>query len=192
MRKTFERAGWHVFSTIGMDASAVRDIVEQSGLSPGSYYNYFGTKEALFDVILQDLMERIRAAANEARAQADDLEPMLLLSYRAFLDLVLSIDGAAKFVELNQHHIRSRLGSLAATVGLLADLQIDIRRAMNGAIISDSELAMMAAAIFANGTEALFLAQARASYDPAELSRFMTKLMMGGLNAWNGGPDAPS
>jgi AcrR family transcriptional regulator len=34
-------------------------IVNRSDFSPGTFYNYFRTKEAIFEVLSQELLERI-------------------------------------------------------------------------------------------------------------------------------------
>src|SRR5438874_1747281 len=102
------------FLTIRNYGASVRDIVQTSGLSPGTFYNYYRTKEAVFAVILRRLLERIRDEIKVARVKADDLEGMLLHGYRAFLDLLQSIDGARRFCELNQHHIRAQFFATAA------------------------------------------------------------------------------
>lgn len=104
------RAGaWLAFAQYGLDGTTVSAIVKSSGISTGTFYNYYGTKEAVFDRILEELIGQIRAITAEARARTDDLEEMLRLSYRDLLDIVLSINGARAFIAFNQHHIRGRL-----------------------------------------------------------------------------------
>lgn len=68
----FESAAWKVFSGIGLDAATVRDIVALSNVSPGSFYNYYKTKEAIFDIILVKVAQRVRGAARQARSEEDD------------------------------------------------------------------------------------------------------------------------
>jgi AcrR family transcriptional regulator len=85
-----EAAAWKVFSTLGLDGATVRDIVTESEVSAGSFYNYYRTKEAVFDKLVAQLMERIRleiAAGQSGRAgYRDDVAPGLwhLYEHAAF------------------------------------------------------------------------------------------------------------
>jgi AcrR family transcriptional regulator len=104
-RAAIEAAAWHVFCTMGMDAANIRDIVKRSGLSPGTFYNYYRTKEAIFEVLSQNVLERIRSESRAARAKAASAEEFLSACYESYLYLLQSIDGALSFIDRNQHHI---------------------------------------------------------------------------------------
>ena len=93
-RAAIEAAAWEVFCTIGMDAANIRDIVNRSGLSPGTFYNYYRTKEAIFEVLSRNGLERIRTESREARARAANAEEFLFLCYDSYLNLLQSIPGA--------------------------------------------------------------------------------------------------
>jgi len=64
--------------------------VNRSGVSPGTFYNYYRTKEAIFQVVSQDLLERIRSESRAARAQATTAEEFVSLGYEAYLNLLRS------------------------------------------------------------------------------------------------------
>jgi AcrR family transcriptional regulator len=57
-RAAIEAAAWEVFCMTGMDAANIRDIVNRSGVSPGTFYNYFRTKEAIFMSLSQKCIRR--------------------------------------------------------------------------------------------------------------------------------------
>src|SRR5581483_7548442 len=103
-RAAIEAAAWHVFCTIGLDAANIRDIVKRSGASPGTFYNYYRTKEAVFEVLSQNVLEQIRSESRAARGKAENLEEFLSLCYDSYLHLLQSIDGALSFIDRNQHH----------------------------------------------------------------------------------------
>src|SRR5215467_10293055 len=83
-RAAIEAAAWEVFCNIGLDAANIRDIVDRSGLSPGTFYNYFRTKEAIFEVLSQNVLERIRAETRSGRQKASTLDELLFLSYDSY------------------------------------------------------------------------------------------------------------
>jgi len=80
-RAAIQKAAWEVFCTIGMDAANIRDIVNRSGLSPGTFYNYYRTKEAIFEALSQELLNRLRAETRASRAKAATLEELLFRCY---------------------------------------------------------------------------------------------------------------
>lgn len=180
-RAAIKAAGWKVFAEIGLDAATVAEIVAESGVSTGSFYNYFGTREAVFDELLAEMVGIVRQRTRAARAQADDLRTMLLLSYKAFLDFVLETEGGREFCARNQPHIRARLYGLESTGGVLSDLKTDIARGMPQATFSDWELSLIASLILANGMEALLQSRALPDLDTEALSRIMTGLAMDGI-----------
>ncbi|WDF71415.1 TetR/AcrR family transcriptional regulator [Novosphingobium sp. KACC 22771] len=176
-----EAAAWKVFSTLGLDGATVRDIVNESEVSAGSFYNYYRTKEALFDKLVAELIERIRHEIAVAREGAGDIETMLGKGYAAFMNMLLSVPGGAEFFERNQHHIRSRLFGSAQIRALLADIEMDV--AQLGALdrLSESERKLLASIMFATGTEAIFGALKTRDADIAGLARFLARLMTQGI-----------
>ncbi|NKJ02226.1 TetR/AcrR family transcriptional regulator [Novosphingobium sp. SG707] len=177
-----EVAAWKVFSTLGLDGATVRDIVNDSEVSAGSFYNYYRTKEAVFDKLVARLIERIRLEIAAARTGAQDIETMLCQGYGAFMNMLLSLPGGAEFFERNQHHIRSRLFGSAQIRALLADIEIDI--AGLGALesLSESERKLLVSIMFATGTEALFGALKTRDADIQGLARFLARLLAHGIN----------
>ena len=183
-RAAIETAAWEVFCAIGMDAANIRDIVNRSGVSPGTFYNYFRTKEAIFEVLSQNLLERIRSGIRMARASAASAEELLSLGYQAYLDLLQSIDGALDFIDRNQHHIRSRVYPSSAMSGLVVDLEQDLRRFIPPAALSKADRMLVSSIIIAAGAEAIFHVGRKPRLSTHHLSEFLTRFMMNGLNEW--------
>ena len=151
-RERIRRAAWRAFATEGLDAASIAGIVRESGVSTGSFYNHFGTKEALFEVFLEELAGDIRDLTARARAEAGDLETMLRVSFEALLDHVLALDGARDLIARNQHHIRASLHRFDAMHELLGDLRRDVARGTGGAL-GPAELDLVARMIFSIGLE---------------------------------------
>ncbi len=186
-RAAIEAAAWDVFCTIGLDAANIRDIVNRSGVSPGTFYNYFRTKEAIFKVLSQELLERIRSENRAARAQATSAEELLFLSCQSYLNLLQSIDGAMDFIDRNQHHIRSQLYPSSAIAGLAADLEEDLRRFVPPPAMSPQDRALVSSILVAAGAEAVFRARREPRIGMKYLLEFLTKFMMRGLSEWQSG-----
>lgn len=181
--RKIEEAAWIVFSTIGLDRASIRDIVVMSGVSAGTFYNYFRTKEAVFDLLMGRLLGEIRTLTGKARDDAADLESMLAHCYDVYLDFLATREGARRFCELNQHHIRSRLFGAETMAGLVGDIGRDLDRVMPGARLGPEERTLMASMIVATASEVLFLSEG-AAMGSAGLGAFLTRLMVGGLRSW--------
>ena len=52
-----------VFGELGYEAATVRDIIRRTGLASGTFYNYFRSKEELFEALSDDAARRLRFAA---------------------------------------------------------------------------------------------------------------------------------
>jgi AcrR family transcriptional regulator len=183
-RAAIEAAAWEVFRTIGVDAANIRDIVNRSGVSPGTFYNYFHTKEAIFELISQRLLERIRTESRAARGKATNLEEYLSLCYDSYLNLVRSIDGAFEFIDRNQHHIRSQLAVSKALSGITADLEAELKRFFPPSAMSRQERVLAASIIIAAGAEAVFHLGRRPRIRLESLREFLAAFMLEGLSRW--------
>jgi AcrR family transcriptional regulator len=185
-RAAIEAAAWEVFCQIGLDAANVRDIVDRSGVSPGTFYNYFGTKEAIFKVLSQNVLERIRSETRAARAKASSLEELLFVSYASYLDVLRSVDGALDFIDRNQHHLRSQLYPSSAVSGLAADLAEDVRRFVRPDAMPRGDRILISSIIIAAGAEAVFHV-GRKPRMMKHLREFLPKLILKGLQGWQSG-----
>lgn len=184
--QAIKNAAWNVFATNGLDGSTAGQIVSESGVSKGTFYNYYGSCEAVFDALLADRMSLIRTHTQAARDRADTIEGMLLLSYKSFLDFVLSLDGGLAFCERNQRHIRLRLGMSGPLAGFLDDIRADLARRLPGKLVADVDLGMMVNLIVAVGLETMLQPHEPETMDTAAISRTMTRFLMTGIQGFYG------
>jgi len=183
-RAAIEAAAWEVFCSIGMDGANIRDIVNRSGVSPGTFYNYFRTKEAIFGVLSQQLLERIRTEVRAARAKATSVEEVLSLGYQCYLNMLQSIEGATDFIDRNQHHIRSQLYPSSAMSGLALDLEQDLRRFLPPSAMSQQDRTLVSTIIIAAGAEAVFHVDRRPRTGMKHVRELLTRFMMNGLRQY--------
>ena len=79
-----------VFAEKGLGAATARDIVRETDLATGTFYNYFDSKEEVFMALLEELAEKARAARARAAARAGpDVEQRVEAAYRAYFELVV-------------------------------------------------------------------------------------------------------
>ena len=80
-----------VFAEKGLGAATARDIVRETDLATGTFYNYFDDKEDCFRTLLSEFTAEARAAAREKRLQPGiSLEDRIRDAYRAYFELVVA------------------------------------------------------------------------------------------------------
>jgi AcrR family transcriptional regulator len=79
-----------VFGEMGFQAATVRDIVRRSGLSVGAFYNYYRSKEEVFDALADDGARRFKPILQAQSAKATDFESYLRAGVRAYFDFIAS------------------------------------------------------------------------------------------------------
>src|SRR5437870_4321018 len=79
-----------VFAEKGLGAATARDIVRETDLATGTFYNYFRDKEDVFRALLEQAGERIRAAAREVRLNLDlTLEERVEAGFLTYFEMAL-------------------------------------------------------------------------------------------------------
>ena len=56
-----------VFARIGYEATNIRDIIRETDLASGTFYNYFKSKEEVFEAIAGDSVLRFRPLLQKVR-----------------------------------------------------------------------------------------------------------------------------
>jgi AcrR family transcriptional regulator len=80
-----------VFAEKGYAAASARDIVRETDLASGTFYNYFDDKDDAFRAVLEDFATEARAAAREERLQPGvGVDQRIYNAYRAYFALVVA------------------------------------------------------------------------------------------------------
>mgnify|MGYP000085381199 CR=1 FL=1 len=87
-RRAILQAGRRVFARIGFEATTVRDIIRETELAAGTFYNYFKSKEEVFEAIAEDSTHRFRSRLQDVRAYATDFETYVHDAYRAYFGFI--------------------------------------------------------------------------------------------------------
>jgi AcrR family transcriptional regulator len=79
-----------VFAEKGLGAATARDIVRETDLATGTFYNYFRDKEQVFQALLEESAERARAVVRIERRNLDiTVEERVEGAFRAYFELAL-------------------------------------------------------------------------------------------------------
>jgi len=68
-RRALLEAAEEVFAEYGWEEASIVKITERAGVSQGTFYRYFVSKQAIFDELVDDLNRRVRRAMAEGAAR---------------------------------------------------------------------------------------------------------------------------
>ncbi|MBL8537622.1 MAG: TetR/AcrR family transcriptional regulator [Hyphomonadaceae bacterium] len=107
-RQAILAAARRVFAQMGYDAASVRDIIRGTELASGTFYNYFRSKEEVFEAIADDAAHRFKPLLRAARERARSFEDYLRSAFHAYFAFISEenkIDGRP--IDERRPHVRS-------------------------------------------------------------------------------------
>lgn len=94
-----------LFSDRGFEKTTVADIVEQSAIARGTFYNYFPDMNSLFDALIAQLNQQVVEAIQYTRKHTDNLYDYLYGTFKSYFELIGS-EQMIQFHIVNQAYIR--------------------------------------------------------------------------------------
>lgn len=95
-RAAIETAAVRVFSRHGFAAASIRQIADEAGLSTGSIYRHYASKEKLFEALLEQASRGLCEAASRL-SMAGNARDMIHTFTEAFTSDLAADEGAAEF-----------------------------------------------------------------------------------------------
>ncbi len=177
-------AARRVFAEKGLGEATARDIVRETDLATGTFYNYFTDKDDAFRALLEELSAKARVAVRARRRRpARTLEERIEGAYRAYFGIVLEDRELFAVFRRNASAIALMPGEGLFDVGIeelfgdLADWAVEGDLPQE-AIDLDYLATSMAGAGFHVATRLVD----RHPPDVDGAARFCTRLFMGGIN----------
>jgi AcrR family transcriptional regulator len=160
-RERIIEAGREAFGEQGFDNTSVAEIIEAAGIAKGSFYHHFETKAALFDAVLDRVVQEAAETAAERARRAGDPAESLKAGCGAWLEMALdphiqriafvdaaSVVGWARMREIDDQHtlggMRHNLKAIAAQ-GDGLDADIDLLAHMILAAVNEAALFIVGA-----------------------------------------------
>ena len=181
-RQIILEAARKVFAEAGYGATTVRDIIRATPLASGTFYNYFQSKEEVFQAIQDETALMIRPKLREARAEAATVEEFISATFRTFFEFILTNQVDIRTIRHNADNTRMRLDTPEVIAGfeeLREDLESAIARGLFPPLDADYLMASIVGVAF-EITERLVR---RENPDAAAAADFATALFMGGIRA---------
>jgi AcrR family transcriptional regulator len=173
-------AAREVFGEMGFEAATVRDIIRRTGLSVGAFYNYYRSKEEVFEALADDGARRFRPILHAQSEHASDFQSYLRAAVTAYFEFCASemaaLRGHASQVE-PMPHTRN-------TPELLAVYQ-EVREAfaatMDRELAAEVDLDYLTASAIAIAREVGDRMLTRRPIDVDGAADFVVRLVMGGV-----------
>jgi AcrR family transcriptional regulator len=180
-RDAILHAATRVFGEVGFGATTVRDIIRRTGLATGTFYNYFDSKEAVFDSLVLQVGETLRARLREARVKAPSFEIFIEQSFRAYFTYYAEHRDVYMMMRANQTHNGSILGPDSDQLQAgMHELRTDIEQAMRDGVIPELDIDFLTAAIAGVGFSLVEQMMLRPTADPEPVTQFATLLFLHG------------
>jgi AcrR family transcriptional regulator len=82
-------AARRVFAQLGYDVATVRDIIRGTDLASGTFYNYFRSKEEVYEALADDGARRFKPILRAARDAAESFEDYLYRALEAYFNFLV-------------------------------------------------------------------------------------------------------
>lgn len=168
------------FLKMGYDAVTIRDVVRDSGLAAGTFYNYFTDKDTLFKAVLEARINEVNESMHAVRMQSLTVESFL---YGAFHALFVKIASDPSFFRLILRNETAVLALFENTViGIpMRTLKEDFSDAIARGVFPPIDVELLAAACYGIGFELGRVLAFTKHADAEATARFATTLMTNGI-----------
>lgn len=187
-----------VFAEKGFAAARIEDVATRAGISKGTLYLYFDTKEALFEAVVREVIGPIVASADmlsrDENAKTEDLLRALIgIFYRELVGterreiMRLLIAEAGRFPQLVEVYHREVIGRGKVVLGAIVARGVARGEFRDGPATRNPEI-VLAPAIMAAIWKMVF-----DTIDPLDLEQFAAAhvdLVLAGLRAGAADPRA--
>lgn len=122
-RQRLIEAAEEVFAEYGWEEASIVKITEEAGVSQGTFYRYFLSKQAVFDELVEDLNRRVRHAMSEGAARGTNRVEAERYGFEAFFRFTAEHPGLYRVIRqaefaspkaLHMHYERIAEGYVAA------------------------------------------------------------------------------
>jgi AcrR family transcriptional regulator len=97
-------AARRVFGQLGYEATSVRDIIRGTDLASGTFYNYFKSKEEVFEALQDDGARRFRPILRAQAEAAETVEDYVGAAIRAYFEFLAAEHAAGSSLSHGPTH----------------------------------------------------------------------------------------
>jgi AcrR family transcriptional regulator len=171
-----------VFAEHGYGATTVRDIIRATPLASGTFYNYFQSKEEVYQAMQDETALVIRPKLREAREKAGTVEEFISATFQTFFEFVLRDGVDVRALRHNADTMRMRMDTPEVIAGF-DELREDIEKAIARGLFPPVDADYLMASIVGVAFEISERMARRAEADAKAAADFATALFLGGIRS---------
>ena len=176
-----------VFAEIGYGGTTVRDIIRRTNLASGTFYNYFDSKEAVFNALSDEIGTELRQLLRDVRQRATSFDGFIEAMFLTYFSYYAKNRENYMLTRSN----RGRDGMNEVMQGPqvragLAELSDDIHQAIAEGVIPQLDVEFLTASLGGVAFSILDEMMEREPLDPEAAAQFATRLFMTGVRGNRG------
>ena len=181
-RQAIIDAARRVFAELGYGATTVRDIIRATELASGTFYNYFKSKEEVFQALRDETALRVRPRLRAERIRARTFEEFISGSFRTFFDFVKNDQATFATMQRSPELQRVRIDTPEVVAGF-DELRVDLEAAIRNGLMPDTDADLLMAAMVGVAFEIANHMISRSDVSVDQAAQFATALFLGGVQA---------
>ena len=145
-RQAIIDAARRVFAELGYGATTVRDIIRATDLASGTFYNYFKSKEEVYQALQDETALRVRPRLRAERIRARTFDAFISGSFRTFFDFVRHDEDTFATMRQKQDMLHVRIDTPEVLAGF-DELRVDLEVAIRNGVMPDTDPDLLMAAM---------------------------------------------
>ncbi len=183
-RRAILDAARQVFAELGFELASVRDIIRRTNLSVGAFYNYYRSKEEVYEALADDGARRFRPLLHAEGVKATDfasyIRGAITAYYRFLVEEQAVVSSTAGRGALRHPHVRIETPEMKAVFEQVKASVADVLERERGPHV---DVDYLAAACIAIAREVGDLMLEREPIDVDAAVEFAVQMILGGLPA---------
>ena len=177
VRERLMKEALALFSSSGFEKTTVAHIVEKSGIARGTFYNYFPDTQKLFDALIEELNQNIKAAIQQTRRDSKNVYDYLYGTFKNYFELI-GTPQMIQFHILNQAHIRQSSYQSNVIKTIVKNLNRDLKSDFKIKAFTEKYEFLLLSFMLVGSPPELFLAThtTNINFSNNQLATFLAKL----------------
>ena len=178
-RQAILDAARRVFAQLGYEAASVRDIIRGTELASGTFYNYFKSKEEVFEALADDGARRFRPVLRAQREKAVGFEDYIHGAVHAYFSFLVNENAAGGHPIMERGpHVRANTPEMIA---VYEEVREGVADAIARGLAPQVDPDFLAAACVGVAQEVGEVMLKSSPPDVDRAARFVTAFILGGV-----------
>ncbi len=171
-----------VFAENGYGGTTVRDIIRRTNLASGTFYNYFDSKEAVFNALSEEIGTELRQLLRDIRQRATSFDGFIEAMFLTYFSYY--VNNRENYMLTRSNRGRDGMNEVMQGPQVragLAELSDDIHQAIAEGFIPQLDVEFLTASLGGVAFSILDEMMEREPLDPEAAAQFATRLFMTGV-----------